>query len=371
MTMLDKLAKGSENIFVPPAPRRPFVDGCGRTINYLRMSVTDRCDLRCRYCMPQRPNFLPKRDILSLEELYRLACIFVAHGIEKIRITGGEPLVRKNLLQLLRQLGDLLPKREGTESSPEDLPESLPGFLQNLTLTTNGTHLTEFAEDLFACGIRRVNVSLDSLDAATFAHLTRGGSLSVVSEGIDAALKAKLAVKINCVALRGVNVSPEEVDRMLAWCGEKGCDLTYIEVMPMGDIGNEKRLNQFYPLTELRSSIAERWHLAPSSYSSGGPARYWHCAETDRRIGFISPLTENFCDGCTRVRVTCTGMLYPCLGQESGSDLRAPLRDHLDDDEPCAKIVAARVAKKTRGHAFVIDRNTGMSLARTMNTTGG
>ena len=362
MTMLDKLQKKLEDIVVPPSRRRPFVDGCGRTIDYLRMSVTDRCDLRCRYCMPQRPNFLPKRDLLTLEELYRLACLFVAHGIESIRITGGEPLVRKNLLQLLRQLGDLLPKHE---------EESVSGFLRHLTLTTNGTHLAEFAEDLFACGVRRINVSLDSLDAATFSHLTRGGSLAVVSEGIDAALKAGLAVKINCVALKGVNVLPKEVDRMLAWCGEKGCDLTYIEVMPMGDIGNENRLDQFYPLTELRRSIAERWRLESSSYRSGGPARYWSCVETDRRIGFISPLTENFCNGCTRVRVTCTGMLYPCLGQESGSDLRLPLRDHPEDDEPCSKIIAARVAKKTRGHAFVIERNGQASLARTMNTTGG
>ena len=373
--MLDKLQNRTQDktqegvpespseIFVPPSPRRPFVDGCGRTINYLRMSVTDRCDLRCRYCMPQRPDFLPKSDLLTLEELYRLACLFVAHGIETIRITGGEPLVRKNLSLLLHQLGDLLPKHDDAEGAP--------GFLQSLTLTTNGTHLTRFAEDLFACGIRRINVSLDSLDAATFSHLTRGGSLSVVLEGIDAALRAGLAVKINCVALKGVNVMAKEVDRMLAWCGEKGCDLTYIEVMPMGDIGNEKRLDQFYPLTELRRSITERWHLASSSYRSGGPARYLRCVETDRRIGFISPLTENFCDGCTRVRVTCTGMLYPCLGQESGSDLRMPLRDHPDDDKPCSQIIAARVAKKTRGHAFVIERNARPSLARTMNTTGG
>ncbi len=369
--MLDKLQKRTQEkvqgspseIFVPPSPRRPFVDGCGRTINYLRMSVTDRCDLRCRYCMPQRPDFLPKSDLLTLEELYRLACLFVEHGIETIRITGGEPLVRKNLLQLLRQLGDLLPKHEGAES--------LPGFLKSITLTTNGTHLTRFAEDLFALGIRRVNVSLDSLDADTFSHLTRGGSLAVVLEGIDAALKAGLGVKINCVALNGVNVMAQEVDRMLAWCGEKGIDLTYIEVMPMGDIGNEKRLDQFYPLTELRRSIALRWRLEASSYRSGGPARYSHCAETDRRIGFISPLTENFCDGCTRVRVTCTGMLYPCLGQETGSDLRMLLRDHPDDDNPCSQVIAATVAKKTRGHAFVIDSNAQPSLARTMNTTGG
>ena len=367
MAMFDKLQERSqeiseeisEDIFLPPTPRAPFVDGCGRTINYLRISVTDRCDLRCRYCMPQRPDFLPKKDLLTLEELYRVACLFVSHGIETIRITGGEPLVRKNLLQLLRQLGDLISAKEET------------GFLKSLTITTNGTHLTRFAEDLFACGIRRVNISLDSLDAATFSHMTRGGSLEVVLEGIDAALKAGLAVKINCVALAGVNVMPQEVDRMLAWCGEKGCDLTYIEVMPMGDIGNEKRIDQFYPLTELRRSIAERWNLDASSYRSGGPARYLRCVETDRRIGFISPLTENFCDGCTRVRVTCTGMLYPCLGQESGSDLRAPLRDHPDDDEQCSKVIAARIAKKTRGHAFVIDGDARPSLARTMNTTGG
>ena len=361
--MLDQLATTPpaelEEIIVPTSSRPSFVDGCGRTINYLRLSVTDRCDLRCRYCMPLRPTFLPKRDLLSLEELYRLARLFVAHGIEKIRITGGEPLVRKNLMHLLHQLGDLISLREEA------------GHLRDLTLTTNGTHLTQFAEELFACGIRRVNVSLDSLDATTFANLTRGGSLPVVSEGIDAALAAGLAVKINCVALKGVNVSPEEVDRLLRWCGEKGCDLTYIEVMPMGDIGNEKRLDQFYPLTELKGSIDKRWALKRSSYHSGGPARYWDCVETGRRIGFISPLTENFCDGCTRVRVTCTGMLYPCLGQESGSDLRDALRDHPDNDEPCSKVIAARVAKKTRGHAFVIDRDSGAALGRTMNTTGG
>ncbi len=362
--MLDKTQRSSQAIFVPPPSRPPFVDGCGRSINYLRMSVTDRCDLRCRYCMPQRPDFLPKSDILTLEELYRLACLFITHGIETIRITGGEPLVRKNLLQLLRQLGDLLPKNDTTKS--------LPGFLKSITLTTNGTRLVEFADDLFALGIRRINVSLDSLDADTFSHLTRGGSIDVVSQGIDAALKAGLEVKINCVALNKVNVMPQEVDRLLAWCGEKGCDLTYIEVMPMGDIGNEKRLDQFYPLTELRRSIAKRWRLETSSYRSGGPARYLHCVETDRRIGFISPLTENFCDGCTRVRVTCTGMLYPCLGQETGSDLRALLRDHPNDDEPCSQTIARTVAKKTRGHAFVIDHNAApSSLARTMNTTGG
>ncbi len=347
---------------LPSAPSR-FVDGCGRTIRYLRLSVTDRCDLRCRYCMAERPTFLPKQDILTLEELYRISCLFVSHGIETIRITGGEPLVRKNLMELLRALGGLLDASAHCAS------------LKSLTLTSNGTQLERYAEELFDCGIRRVNVSLDSLDSETFSHLTRGGSLAIVQAGIDAALKAGLQVKINCVALAGTNVCEQEVDRLLSWCGEKGCDLTFIEVMPMGDIGNEKRLDQFYPLTELRRSIAQRWTLEQTAYRSGGPARYTRCAEMGQNIGFISPLTENFCDGCTRVRVTCTGMLYPCLGQESGGDLRellrAPQRDGMRSDSALSDRIASVITKKTRGHDFVIDGSERAGVSRTMNATGG
>lgn len=351
-----------QEILESPSVARRFVDGCGRTISYLRLSVTDRCDLRCRYCMSERPDFLPKSDVLSLEELYRVACLFVAHGIDTIRITGGEPLVRKNLMDLLRPLGDLLKEREGYAP------------LKALTLTSNGTQLERYAEDLFSCGIRRVNVSLDSLDEQVFSHITRGGSLSVVFAGIDAALRAGISVKINCVALGGVNVAAREVDRLLSWCGERGCDLTFIEVMPMGDIGNENRFDQFYPLTELRRSISQRWTLEKSGYRSGGPARYVRCVETGRDIGFISPLTENFCDGCTRVRVTCTGMLYPCLGQESGADLRELLRSPQVDGRTDAALsdrIASVVSKKTRGHDFVIDHNNRASVSRTMNATGG
>ncbi len=355
------MLKDQETLESPSVARR-FVDGCGRTISYLRLSVTDRCDLRCRYCMSERPDFLPKSDVLTLEELYRVACLFVAHGIETIRITGGEPLVRKNLMDLLRPLGDMLKAREGYSS------------LKALTLTSNGTQLERYAEDLFSCGIRRVNVSLDSLDEKVFSHLTRGGSLGLVLAGIDAALRAGLKVKINCVALDGVNVDTPEVDRLLAWCGERGCDLTFIEVMPMGDIGNEKRLQQFYPLTELRRSISQRWTLEKSSHRSGGPARYVRCLETGKNIGFISPLTENFCDGCTRVRVTCTGMLYPCLGQESGANLRKLLRNPQSDGRADAALsdrIASVVLKKTRGHDFVIDSSNRASVSRTMNATGG
>jgi cyclic pyranopterin phosphate synthase len=330
-----------------------MIDPFGRTITYLRVSVTDRCDFRCVYCMAENMTFLPKVEVLTLEELDRLCSAFIRLGVRKLRITGGEPLVRKNVMALFRSLSRHLAGRSLTE----------------LTLTTNGSQLARYAEELAACSVRRVNVSMDTLDAAKFKSITRWGSLDRVLAGLAAAKAAGLQVKINAVALKGVN--EDEFDRLIEWCGAEGFDLTLIEVMPMGDIGNEDRVDQYLPLSLVRARLARRWTLADSDYRSGGPARYVRVAETGRLLGFITPLTHNFCESCNRVRLTCTGTLYMCLGQEDSTDLRAPLRASGDNTELEAAVRAA-IARKPRGHDFVIDRrHTRPSIQRHMSMTGG
>jgi cyclic pyranopterin phosphate synthase len=328
-----------------------MIDPFGRPISYLRVSVTDRCDFRCVYCMSEHMTFLPRADLLSLEELERLCCAFIAKGVERIRITGGEPLVRKDVLRLIERLG----ARLGTG-------------LKELTLTTNGSQLARFARDLAAAGVRRINVSLDTLDPARFRAITRWGELSKVLAGIDAAQDAGLKVKINMVALRDVN--RDQIPAMLDWAHGKGMDLTLIETMPMGEIDGD-RVAQYLPLSLVRSDLARRYTLTDSDYRTGGPARYVRVAETGGRLGFITPLTHNFCESCNRVRVTCTGRLYMCLGQDDDADLRAPLRTSADDTLLHAAIDAA-IGRKPKGHDFVIDRrHQAPALVRPMSLTGG
>jgi cyclic pyranopterin phosphate synthase len=328
-----------------------MVDPFGRQISYLRVSVTDRCDFRCVYCMAEDMTFLPKADILTLEELDRLAAAFIRLGTRKIRLTGGEPLVRRDVMRLVRSLG----ARIGTG-------------LDELTLTTNGSQLGRFAGELRAAGVRRINVSLDTLSPQTFAAITRWGKIDKTLDGIFAARAAGLAVKINTVALKGVN--EDEFDALLAWCGEHGFDLCLIETMPMGEIDAD-RTDQYLPLSLVRSRLRRRWTLNETEYRTGGPARYYDVAETGRRIGFITPMTHNFCESCNRVRLTCTGTLYMCLGQDDQADLRAVLRAGADDAALEAAIRAA-IARKPRGHDFVIDRRHNRpSVGRHMSLTGG
>ena len=330
-----------------------LVDPFARAISYLRVSVTDRCDFRCVYCMSEDMTFLPKADILSLEELDRLCSAFVGMGVRKLRLTGGEPLVRRNVMSLFRNLGRHLQT----------------GALDELTLTTNGSQLAKYAGELFDAGVRRINVSLDTLDAAKFTTLTRWGKLDQVLDGLAAAKAAGLKVKINAVALKGGN--DDEFDRLVEWCGEEGFDLVFIEVMPMGDIGGEARLDQYLPLSMVRSTLAKNWTLEETGYRTGGPARYFDVRETGQRLGFITPLTHNFCESCNRVRLTCTGTLFMCLGQDDAADLRAPLRASSDDAVLGAAIREA-IQRKPKGHDFVIDRrNTGPAVARHMSVTGG
>ena len=330
-----------------------MIDPFGRKITYLRVSVTDRCDFRCVYCMAEDMTFLPKAEILSLEELDRVCSAFVRLGVRKLRLTGGEPLVRRNVMSLFRALGRHI----------------AAGALDELTLTTNGSQLARYAEELRECGVRRVNVSLDTLDAAKFTAITRWGKLGKVMDGLAAAKRAGLAVKINTVALKDVN--DEEFDDLVAWAGDEGFDLVFIEVMPMGDIGGETRVEQYLPLSLVRARLQRRWTLEDSSYRTGGPARYATVRETGGRIGFITPLTHNFCESCNRVRVTCTGTLYMCLGQEDAADLRTPLRQSESDALLEAAIHAA-IARKPKGHDFIIDRRHNRpSVARHMSVTGG
>jgi len=332
---------------------RPLIDPFQRRVSYLRVSVTDRCDLRCVYCMAEDMTFLPKRDVLTLEELDRICTAFVRRGVRKLRLTGGEPLVRRNIMWLFHQLGRHL----------------RTGDLDELTLTTNGTQLAKYAEELVAAGVRRVNVSLDTLDAQKFKSITRWGDLAKVMEGLDAAKAAGLEVKLNAVALKGVN--EDELADMLAWCGDRGFDMTVIEVMPMGDLGNEDRIDQYLPLTLVRSRLAERFTLTDIPYNSGGPARYVRVEETGRKLGFITPLTHNFCESCNRVRLTCTGMLYMCLGQDDDKDLRKVLRETDSDDALDAALDEA-ISRKPKGHDFVISRRrSGPAVQRHMSTTGG
>ena len=309
-----------------------MIDSFGRQVTYLRLSVTDRCDLRCVYCMPEHMEFLPKSDVLSLEELQRLSWAFVDLGVRKIRLTGGEPLVRRDVMTLIGALGRRVA-----------------------------------AGDLAANGVRRINVSMDSLKPDVFRRVTRGGDLDQVIRGIDRALAAGLAIKINAVALRGVN--DDEFDALLAWCGDRGVDLCLIETMPMGDVAD--RVDQYLPLGQVRDDLSRRWTLVDSLYRTGGPARYVRVEETGARLGFITPMTHNFCEGCNRVRVTCTGTLYMCLGQEDAADLRAPLRQS-DQDEALRAAIIQAIDRKPKGHDFVIERGQkGPSVGRTMSLTGG
>jgi cyclic pyranopterin phosphate synthase len=329
-----------------------LVDPFGRAISYLRVSVTDRCDFRCVYCMTENMSFLPKADVLTLEEIDRLCSAFVARGVRKLRLTGGEPLVRRGIMTLVTSLSRHLRS----------------GALDELTLTTNGSQLAKYAEALAATGIRRINVSLDTLDAEKFRAITRWGALDQVMAGIDAAQAAGLKIKINTVALKGVN--DEEFPRLIAWAHGRGMDLTLIEVMPLGEIG-EGRLDQYLPLSLVRAWIADRFTLEDIDYRTGGPARYVRVGETGGRLGFITPLTHNFCESCNRVRVTCTGTLYMCLGQEDAADLRKPLRASEGNDLLFATIDEA-IARKPKGHDFIIDRrHQRPALARHMSVTGG
>jgi GTP 3',8-cyclase len=332
----------------------PLVDPFARAIDYLRVSVTDRCDLRCVYCMSEQMSFLPKAELLTLEELDRLCTAFVARGVRKLRLTGGEPLVRRNIMWLFERLGRLL---DG-------------GGLDELTLTTNGTLLAKYAADLAAVGVRRVNVSLDTLRADRFTAITRWGRFESVMEGLAAAKAAGLAVKINTVALKGVN--EDEFDTLLAWCGAEGFDLVFIEVMPLGDIGEARRLDQFLPLSVVRSRLEQRWSLQDSTHRTGGPARYVRVGETGGRVGFITPMTHNFCESCNRVRLTCTGTLYMCLGQEDAADLRTPLRLAADSDAMLHDAITRAIARKPKGHDFVISRrHVTPAVSRHMSVTGG
>ncbi len=330
-----------------------LIDPFDRAVTYLRVSVTDRCDFRCVYCMSEDMTFLPKVEILTLEELERVAGAFVRLGVRKLRLTGGEPLVRRNIMSLFRGLSRHL--------------ES--GDLDELTLTTNGSQLDRFAPELADLGVKRVNVSLDTLDPDKFAAITRWGKIDKVMAGLAAAKAAGLGVKINTVALKGVNDG--EFDDLVAWAGAEGFDLTFIEVMPLGEIGEGARLDQYMPLSMVRARIQEHWTLEESDYRTGGPARYVRVKETGGRLGFITPMTHNFCEGCNRVRLTCTGTLYMCLGQEDAADLRAPVRASESDAALEAAIHGA-IARKPKGHDFIIDRNHNIpAVGRHMSVTGG
>lgn len=329
----------------------PLIDRFARHITYLRMSVTDRCDLRCAYCMPERMEFLPRAEVLTLEELHKLALAFIARGVRKLRLTGGEPLVRRDMIELVRALG-----------------RELGNGLDELTMTTNGTRLAEFADDLVAAGVRRINVSLDTRDRQGFARLARRDCLPQVLEGIAAAKAAGLKVKINTVALKGVNEA--EIPDLIAWVHAEEHELTLIEVMPLGEVEGD-RYDHYLPLDAVRRDLESRWTLTPSDARSGGPARYVDIAETGGRLGLITPLTGNFCDGCNRVRVTATGQLFMCLGGEGKVDLRAALRSD-DPDAALAEAFARAMGDKPERHGFVIDRpGAAPALARHMSMTGG
>jgi cyclic pyranopterin phosphate synthase len=328
-----------------------MIDPFGREISYLRVSVTDRCDFRCVYCMSEHMTFLPRAALLTLEELERLCGAFIRKGFRRLRITGGEPLVRRNVIQLFERLG-----------------AQIGSGLDELTLTTNGSQLSRFATEIYAAGVRRINVSLDTLDPEKFRAITRWGNLSKVLDGIDIAQAVGLAVKINMVALRGVN--EDEIPDMLEWAHGRGMDMTLIETMPLGEIEGD-RLDQYLPLSLVRARLSQYYTLQESPHRTGGPARYVHVAETGGRLGFITPLTHNFCESCNRVRITCTGMLYMCLGQNDSADLRGALRASAHDDLLDAAIDEA-ISRKPKGHDFVIDRRQKKpALARHMSLTGG
>lgn len=334
----------------------PLIDQFARRITYLRLSVTDRCDLRCSYCMPERMTFLPRKEVLSLEELHDMALGFIARGVTKIRLTGGEPLVRRDMMELVRALGRKLGANDGN------------GHLEELTMTTNATRLAEYADGLAEAGIRRVNISLDTLDREKFAKLARRDSLPQVLEGIAAAKAAGLKVKLNVVALKGIN--EEEIPDLVAWAHGEGFDATLIEVMPLGDV-EQDRFDHYLPLAAVREQLEQRWALTPCDHRTGGPARYVDIAETGGRLGFITPLTNNFCDGCNRVRVTATGQLYACLGGNEQVDLREAMRSGKPDVALSDALDLAMKIKPERHH-FVIDKPGGApALARHMSMTGG
>jgi len=330
-----------------------MIDPFGRSITYLRVSVTDRCDFRCVYCMSEDMTFLPKAELLTLEEMDRVCSAFVRLGVRKLRLTGGEPLVRKNVMSLIRNLSRHLKS----------------GALDELTLTTNGSQLAKYAAELADCGVKRVNVSVDTLEPAKFTKITRWGKLDKVMDGIAVAKAAGLHVKINAVALKGVNDG--EFDSMIEWCGREGHDLTFIEVMPMGEVGEGARLDQYLPLSVVRANLAKKWTLDEIDYRTGGPARYVRVRETGGRVGFITPLTHNFCESCNRVRLTCTGMLYMCLGQNDDADLRTPVRAS-EGDELLEAAIQEAIGRKPKGHDFIIDRrHQGPAVGRHMSVTGG
>jgi len=332
-----------------------MIDPFGRSITYLRVSVTDRCDLRCVYCMAEDMSFLPKKQLLTLEEMDRICGAFIRLGTTKLRLTGGEPLVRRNVMQLFESLGARIGDGPGQG-------------LKELTLTTNGTQLAKYAQDLRRVGVRRVNVSLDTLEEKKFADITRWGKLGQTLDGIAAAKAAGLAIKINAVAMKGVN--DDEFDDLVEWCGREGFDLCLIEVMPMGEIG-AGRMDQYLPLSVVRSRLRRRWTLEETDYRTGGPARYFTVSETGHRVGFITPMTHNFCESCNRVRLTCTGTLYMCLGQDDAADFRDILRAGVDDTALDAAIMAA-IARKPKGHDFILDRRRDApAVVRHMSVTGG
>ena len=330
-----------------------LIDPFNRAITYLRVSVTDRCDFRCVYCMSENMNFLPKADLLTLEELDKMCTAFISQGVEKLRITGGEPLVRRNIMEFFSSISRHLKT----------------GALKELTLTTNGSQLHRFAEQLAEIGIRRINVSLDTLNEEKFSQITRWGRLVQVLNGIDAALAAGIKIKINTVALKDFN--EDELEKIVKWCANRKMDLTFIEVMPMGDIGNENRLNQYWPLSDLRKRLTKTWTLKDTDEQTGGPARYVRVNETGQKIGFITPMTHNFCESCNRVRLTCTGELFQCLGQEDQVDLRKVLRKN-SEIEPLIKAIHNAISKKPKGHDFDYSRQSiSGQMSRHMSHTGG
>ncbi|MRN43813.1 MULTISPECIES: GTP 3',8-cyclase MoaA [unclassified Brucella] len=334
------------------SPTEPMIDPFGRAVTYLRVSVTDRCDFRCTYCMAEHMTFLPKKDLLTLEELDRLCSVFIEKGVRKLRLTGGEPLVRKNIMHLIGNLSRHLKS----------------GALDELTLTTNGSQLARFAGELADCGVRRINVSLDTLNPEKFRTITRWGDLSRVLEGIDAARKAGIHVKINAVALKDFNDA--EIPELIRWAHGRGMDVTLIETMPMGEIEFD-RTDQYLPLSQVRTDLASQFTLADIPYRTGGPARYVTISETGGRLGFITPMTHNFCESCNRVRLTCTGMLYMCLGQNDDADLRKALRES-ESDEHLSQAIDEAISRKPKGHDFIIDREHNRpSVARHMSLTGG
>ncbi|GAN83300.1 GTP 3',8-cyclase MoaA [Novacetimonas hansenii] len=336
---------------------RPFLDSFGRAVTYLRVSVTDRCDMRCLYCMAEDMTFLPKPEILSYEELERICAAFIHNGVRRIRVTGGEPLVRRDVMSFFSAMGEWLRR-------PVDEPR-----LDELTLTTNGSRLGEFAIPLHAAGVRRVNISMDSLDPTRFATITRRGNLRKTLDGVRAAKEAGLKIRINAVAMAGLN--DDEFDDMIAWCGQIGADLCLIETMPMGETGDDRQ-NRYIPLDRVRADLALRWTLEPLTHRTGGPARYMRVAETGQKIAFITPMSHNFCESCNRVRLSCTGQLYSCLGHEGASDLRGPLRAGMDD-AGILRLVQSAIGRKPKGHDFMLDRaaDDPARISRHMSVTGG